>query len=94
MIDTYALYQIYPPKLKFYENSSISEKLEALYDKDPSAVLKLYVFDEYVCDVSVSRRGNVYQTDAFEVGGTDVGLLAKDVLLTQMGIRMQLQDDD
>ena len=94
MIDTYALYQIYPPKLKFYENSSVSEKLEALYDKDPSAVLKLYVFDEYVCDVSVSRRGNVYQTDAFEVGGTDVGLLAKDVLLTQMGIRMQLQDDD
>ena len=74
--------------VKFTSNPSMTEMLREFFKTNPSEQLKLYVFGEYVRDISVN--GHSYSLKEFELTRDDVELIVKDIKLAQLGVTLSV----
>ena len=66
----------------------MTEMLREFFKTNPSGQLKLYVFGEYVRDISVNEHS--YSLKEFELTRDDVELIVKDIKLAQLGVTLSV----
>ena len=80
--DTYGMYDDTKPTAVFRNNQEGQRKIQEWKEENPTGILKLFIFGEYVRDVSITA-GSVVNIENIEITGSNAALVAKDILLTQ-----------
>lgn len=79
------------PTITFITNQNAANKFSELYEENPLISLQLFIFGEYARDLTITTDTTYPKMEReIVVEGENVGLLAKDVILTQLEMKLSL----